>query len=129
MVVLKLSELQEKWADALWLSLLIKRVLRERAIEIIKDVPYKQVESRVVLERWLMDQSIKHARFRAMEVQEQREHSNCMPKTFREFFQGKHPECDITILGTRGELTSIAIDRITQYMADYMDYIAERVLG
>lgn len=50
-------------------------------------------------------------------------------KTFREFFQDKHPDCDIVVFGILGEQESDAMSRLTQCMADYADYIADRVLG
>ncbi len=73
----------------------------------------------------------KDIRFRKLEPREEKPQKELIgnAKTFREFFLGKHPECDVKILGIAGEKQWDAMYRLTQTMADYMDYIAERNAG
>lgn len=129
MVVIKLSRWQEKCSDTVWLQSLMDRVFIARNIQIIEDVPYSEGDSRALRKDYWFRQGIKDVRFKTIEPREVPEKIVGNHKTFREFFLGKHPECDIRILGIAGEEQWMTIARLTQCMADYMDYIAERVLG
>ena len=134
MVVLKLSRLYEQLdvnSDYdKWLETLVEKIKTDGGIQLIEDVPYRSEDSRVKRKEWLQEQGLKDIRFRAIEQRQEKEIDiRGNPKTFREFFLGKHPECDIKILGIYGEKYDETINRLTQCMADYMDYIAERVTG
>jgi hypothetical protein len=113
----------------MWLQTLIERVISEGGIQIVEDIPYEQPDSRGHRKAWLLKQGIKDIRFRAIGERTPEEVPINKLKTFREFFVGKHPECDVTIMGIPGEKLFSSVCRLTQTMADYMDYMAERLFN
>ncbi len=98
-------------------------------VQLIEDVPYQPGENRGQKKKLLLDKGVKDVLFRTIEPRDVPEPIRGNHKTFREFFLGKHPECDVRILGIAGEQQWMAIARLTQCMADYSDYIAERLIG
>jgi len=130
METLKLSRWQEQLEDAAWCSMLVKRVLASGgAIQIIEDVPYTPGYNRTPMKQWLVGQGVRDVTFKTVLPKEVPEQIVGNHKTFREFFLGKHPDCDVRVLGRPGEQQWMAIARLTQCMADYMDYLAERIVG
>jgi len=128
MVTLKLSRWQEKKEDAAWARILVEKIKQAGTVQIIEDVIYGAHCSRGKIKNWLLNKGIQDIRFKTV-LSQQTAQVLGNHKTFREYFQGKHPECDVRILGIAGEQSWMAIARMTQCMADYMDYIAERVCG
>jgi hypothetical protein len=130
MVTLKLSRWIEKESDSVWFGLLVNRAKQDgKNIIIIEDVPYPTGDSRGRRKKILLHVGVLNIRFKTIGPRETPEAIRGNHKTFREYFAGKHPECDVRILGIAGEQSWMAIARMTQCMADYMDYIAERVAG
>jgi len=113
----------------MWKTTLVAKTKQVGTIQIIEDVPYAEGESRGTLKKFLTENGVKDIRFRTPPAREEPVHVRGNHKTFREFFCGKHPECDVRVLGKPGEEAWMALGRLTQCMADYMDYIAERILG
>ena len=116
----------EQKSNDTWFTSLIVKIQEQRGVVIVEDVPYGTNDSRAALQKILLDKGITNIRFKTLEPREEPEKIVGNHKTFREFFLGKHPECDVSILRTAGEQTQVTVNRLTQCMADYMDYIAER---
>ena len=129
MVVLKLSRWKEKREDKLWIVNLVEKIKQDGGIQIIEDVPYDLDWNKGQMKQWLSGQGVKDVRFRTPPPREEPEQIRGNHKTFREFFLGKYPECDVRILGIAGEQSWMAIARMAQCMADYSDYIAERLMN
>ena len=132
MVTLKLSRWIEKRNDIVWVGVQIKRIKQDAGHAlIIEDVPYTVDDSRGNIKKLLLDRGVKDIRFKTLEPRETVSPEQIIGnhKTFREFFAGKHPDCDIRYLGRPGEELWMGVARLTQAMADYMDYIAERIIG
>lgn len=127
-MVIKLSIYYKRMNTSGWKCSVIEQAKKDTFIQIIEDVSYKDKLDKSQLRLLFSEQGVTDIRFRNVqrEKPEPQKEIKGNAKTFRDFFLGKHPDCDVKILGIAGEKSSVKLDRLFQTMADYMDYLMER---
>lgn len=127
-MVTKLSIFKNKFHSKEWLTVITKKAITDGYIQIIEDVSYGTGIDKNSIKVLLQKHGVKDIRFRNVqrEKPEPQKEIKGNAKTFRDFFLGKHPDCDVKRLGIAGEKASVKLDRLFQTMADYMDYLMER---